>query len=97
MIAKKNVFEKGYILAVCDSDIAGRVFEDQKRILDLSGDFFSGEEADEASLARLARDAYMLNLNGKESVDFGVRNGFVDEEKVIFVKDVPHAEAVLKD
>ena len=46
MIVKIHKRDDRTILAVCDSDLIGRTFTEGERQLDLSSDFYKGEERD---------------------------------------------------
>jgi hypothetical protein len=81
------------ILAVCDSEILGKKFEEKGLQLDLSSDFFKGNEMKEEEIISLFKKAYIVNLNGEKAVKLGVREGVVSE--VIRIKGIPHAEGVV--
>jgi hypothetical protein len=95
MIVKTHTSKEGILLAVCDSDILGKKFEDDKLQLDLTGGFYKGEEKSEDELREMLKTAYIVNLVGKNSVDFAIKEGIVSEDNVIKVQGVPHAQAVL--
>jgi hypothetical protein len=84
------------LLAVCDSDILGKKFEQGDLQLDLTTDFYKGNETPEDKLCLLARGAYIISLVGKESVGFALRNKLVDKERVMVISSIPHAQ-VLSD
>jgi len=83
------------ILAVCDSEIHKKRFEDDKRQLDLSSEFYNGSEMNAPELIELMKKAYLLNLAGTESVKCGVEAGFVLKENIGNVSGVPFAQAVV--
>jgi hypothetical protein len=87
--------DKRLILAVCDKDILGKTFEDSKRLLDLSSNFFKGNERSKDEVVALMKKAYALNLVGKESVETAIEAGLIDKTHIILVKNVPHAQAVV--
>ena len=87
--------DRRLLLAVCDSDLKGKKFEDNKIQLDLSSDFYNGEEMDEERVLKLMKCASMVNLVGKKSVELGIKAGIIEKEHVIKVKGVPHAQGVV--
>ena len=94
MIAKLHKTSEGRtVLAVCDSDIAGKVFEEGEKQLDLSSGFFKGEEMSDERILELFKVVNIVNLNGEKAVELGKNAGIVD--KVIIVEGIPHAEAVI--
>jgi hypothetical protein len=82
------------LLAVCDSKLVGQRFEDKGLVLDLTAEFYRGKETSKEELMSLAKRACMMNLVGKNSVDFAVSNRLVDKHRVIVVDEVPHAQVM---
>ncbi len=95
MIVKKHINQGRVLLAICDDEIIGKKFEEGKKQLDLTADFFKGEKKSEEEARQLIKKATFLNLNGKKSIALGVELGFVDAENVIFISGIPHAECIL--
>ena len=96
MMVKQHVTrDKRLLLAVCDSELIGKKFEDDKIQLDLSSDFYKGEEMDEEKVLKLMKCASMVNLVGKKSVSFGIKAGIVEKEQVIEVEGIPHTQGVV--
>lgn len=96
MILKEHKTPDGrLVVALCDDDLLGKKFEEGKLCLDLSGDFYKGEEKEENEVLDSLKDACAINAVGKKAVDFLIKNNFVDKEKVIYVLGIPHAQCVL--
>jgi len=58
----------------------------------LSVEFYQGKEMEPLETADLMRNADHVHLVGKESVKLAKEEGLVDEEQVLYVEGVPHAE-----
>lgn len=82
------------IAAVCDDELLGKVFEDEKRRLDLTGSFYHGIEASEAEARKAVKNADIVNLVGKKSVALGINAGRINTKHVIKIKNVPHAQGM---
>ena len=94
MIVKIHKTHEGrIILAVCDSDLIGKKFEEGDLQLDLSGGFYKGEEMSEERILSLFKVVNIVNLVGKNAVELGKKAGIV--EKVITIDGIPHAEALI--
>ena len=83
------------IAAVCDSDLVGKMFEEGDLQLDLTGDFYKGEEKDISDAGDMIRNADHVNLVGKESIELGIKEGVIEEGNVKIIKGIPHAQAVI--
>ena len=83
------------IIAVCDKDLIGKKFEEHGLQLDLTSDFYKGEEKKEQEILELFKTAYIVNLVGKKSVELGRKTGVVDKKNIIKIKGVPHVQALL--
>jgi len=95
LIAKTHVKDGKTLVAVCDKDIFGHVFEEEDNILDLRSDFYDGEEMSEEEVGDLIRNADMVNLVGTNAVKIGVEEDIIEEDKVKTVEGVPYAVSVL--
>lgn len=82
------------MLAICDSNLLGKKFENGKHQLDLSSDFYRGEEMDDEKILSYIKRTYIINLVGEESIDFGIRYKLI-EKNIVVIKGVPHAQAML--
>ena len=83
------------IVAVCDKDLIGKKFEEKNLQLDLASGFYKGEEKSEEDTVRIFRDAYIINFVGKNSVNIGLKHGIISKDSVIYIRKIPHAQAVL--
>lgn len=96
LVVKVHQRDGRTVVAVCDAAILGSVFEDGGSQLDLSGEFFRGEEYEDASVVGdLVRNADSVNLVGEEAIKLGLNEGVIDPSNIRKVKDVPHAQAVI--
>ncbi|MEE9525069.1 MAG: DUF424 family protein [Candidatus Woesearchaeota archaeon] len=96
MIVKLHKSLEGrVILAVCDSDICGKKFEEGDLQLDLSSNFYKGEEMDEERILNLMKSVHIVNLCGKKAVELGVKARIIDKENVVVISGVPHAGGII--
>ena len=96
MIVKKHKTHDGrLILAVCDSDLIGKKFNEGDMQLDLCSDFYQGEERSDEDIAKLFRCAYVVNLVGEKAVNLGLKEKIIDKAHVIQIKKIPHAQCVI--
>lgn len=90
---------KGYdgkkVIAVCDSDLIGKKFEDGKLRLDLGCNFYKGEEKTEEDLEKELKMPCSVNIVGKKSMKFFVDRGLIDKKNAVRIKNVPHAQCVM--
>lgn len=87
------------VVAICDSDILGKKFEEGIRQLDVRENFYKGEEVnDEAAMHILrvqsAEDA-SFNIVGKKSIALAIKAGIISIEGVDKVKGIPFALVLL--
>ena len=96
MIVKQHKTMDGRLmLAICDSDLKGKKFSEKELQLDLSSDFYDGEEKAEEVIVELFKIAYIVNLVGEKSVGLGIKEGVIEKEHVIKIKGIPHAQCVI--
>lgn len=95
LTVKIHQTSNGKILVVSDKEILGRKFEEGKLQLDLSKDFYQGEEKPEAEIKALINAAYLLHLTGKKTLKFFSGLGLIDKKRILVVQGIPHAEVWL--
>jgi hypothetical protein len=96
MIVKVHSAPNGKMFAICDSELKGKIFEEGEKQLDLSSNFYDGDETSPEELAKIIKDYYIINAVGKESVSFLIGKGFVDKENVMEIAGVPYAQCVVE-
>ena len=93
MIFRQHVTpDRRLLLAVCDSELKGKKIESKGVMLDLSADFYDGEEMQEDEVIKLMKVAALVNLVGENSVSLGIKSEVIEKENVILVSGVPHAQ-----
>ena len=83
------------IIAVCDSDLIGKKFEEGNKQLDLTTDFYKGEEKTEGEIGDLMRNAYIVNLVGEKAIALAVKENIIAEEHIIKIANIPIAQSQL--
>ena len=96
MIAKKHRTKDGkLILAVCDTEIFGKEHIESIRCLDLTSEFYNGDEMDKPTVLSLMKKAYMLNLAGEKSIKLAIDNGFIIDKNIKMICKIPYAQALV--
>ena len=95
MFLKSYSVNKEILVAVCDLELIGRTFREGELHLSVSEDFFKGRPADEREVKKALEGATIANLVGEQSVACGIESGIIDEQCVIKIDGIPHAQMVL--
>ena len=82
------------LIVVTDSNIIGKIFSEGNKQLDLTSEFYKGEEMDNLVVKELILGIRHIHLTGKESVAIGVEMDLVDASRILYVENIPHAEVV---
>jgi len=97
MIAKLHkTIEGRAVLALCDKDIIGKRFEEGNIQIDLSSEFYKGQEKTGEEVLDIIKKerVNILNVVGEKSVRFFTDKGLISKEHTIRIKNIPHAQAV---
>ncbi len=94
MMVKMHQRRGEVLLAACDSELVGRKLTQDKLSLEVRESFYAGEAADEAIFMNRLELATMANLVGERVVAIAVDCGAVDQDHVIMIDGVPHAQMV---
>lgn len=92
MIAKIHRSPSGIILALCDTELLGKKFEEGEAQLDLSGPYFRGVEMTEREILPAAKAAKIITLVGQRSVDFFIAEKIAHRENVKKISGIPHLQ-----
>jgi hypothetical protein len=82
------------LVAACDADIVGEVFEENEVLLEVKSDFYCGDAAFLNDCDPLLIEATILNLVGNRIVGKAVELGLIDPENVLKIGDTVHAQMV---
>jgi hypothetical protein len=80
------------LLAACDDELLGKSFEEGELQLIVSETFYGGEKVSHEFFIEQLKGATIVNLVGEEVVRIASELGMVDENGVIEIGGVPHAQ-----
>ncbi len=83
------------IVSIADKELIGKDLEDGEKYLKISECFYKGEEMSGKEILNELEDANSLNIVGKDSINFCIKNKIVDKENILKIKNVPHAIVIL--
>jgi hypothetical protein len=87
------------VVAVCDSELLGKWFEEGKFQLDIKESFYKGEEVEEEEAIRImkkmSREDATFNIVGRVSVSLALKAGIILEEGIGKIKGIPFALVLL--
>ncbi len=88
-----KIYERsaGLVLAVCDADICGKTLGE----FFVNPHFYKDKRAGKKKIIKLLSVCYSANLVGKEAVGIAEEVGLVDEDSIIMLGDVPHAQILI--
>ena len=88
-----------YVVAVCDSDLLGKRFEEGRFQLHVKESFYGGDEKSESEtieiLRKMTGEDATFNIVGKKSVKAALKAGVINEESVGEVQGVEFALVML--
>jgi len=80
------------LLAACDEELLGKTFHEGELKLEVKERFYKGELMEEDALESLLEEATIANLTGERCVSKAIELGYVDENRVLHIEGVPHAQ-----
>jgi hypothetical protein len=87
------------IVAVCDTNLLGKKFEEGKFQLDLKGTFYEGDEKTHNEtieiMKNMSREDATFNIVGQESVQCAIKAGIISEEGIKKIAGIPFALILL--
>jgi len=87
------------VVAICDLDLIGKVFEQGKFQLDVKESFYKGKQVSEKELLdiinHLSREDATFNIVGKNSVHVALKAGIILEKGIKKIQGIPFALVLL--
>ncbi len=82
-------------MAACDADLLGKVFSEGELQLEVKREFYDGVNVTREQFVSHLRLATIGNFVGEETVQAALEEGFIEEEGVLVIGGVPHAQMVV--
>ena len=83
------------VVAICDSALVGKKFEEGKRQLDVTESFYKGEKVSEESAVKIiqmqAREDATFNIVGEKSIKAAISAGIINKEGISKLGGIPFA------
>ncbi len=95
IFAAKNS-QHGLLLVITDKDVFGKKFEEGNKQLDLTNDFYKGEEKTLEQIEVMLPTARHIHATGKQIIDFLIEKKLVEQENILVIAGVPHAQVVIE-
>ena len=87
-----------WVVAICDKELLGKKIEEGKKQLDLSGNFFNGEEKDSDELKEIIHNCFnedsTFNIIGKKSCELAKEIGLI-EGGMAKINNIPYILVLL--
>lgn len=87
------------VVAVCDSDLIGKRFEEGDLQLDIKENFYGKEEFSEPEtiviLKKMQREDATFNIVGKKSINTALKAGIIEKNWIKQVQGIPFALVLL--
>jgi hypothetical protein len=92
MYLKVHEIQNRKIIAVCDKDLIGTIFEEKGLQLKISESFYKGSLLPEKEIINILKNADNINLVGKKTIELALKNNIISKDNIIKIKGVPHAQ-----
>ena len=87
------------VVAICDSELLGKKFEQGKFQLDIKETFYKGEDVSEEEatkiLTDMAKEDATFNIVGEQSINVALKVGIIDKQSIKKIQDIPFALVLL--
>jgi len=83
------------MVAACDRELLDKKFEEGELILEVKRSFYYESFVSDITFINSMKIATIANLVGEHVISLAIKEGFIEEEGVIKIKGVPHAQMFL--
>ena len=87
------------VVAICDSELLGKKFEEGIRQLDVRENFYKGEEMEKEDIIKMIKrqniEDASFNIVGRESIQIALEAGIINKEGIHKIKGIPFTLVLL--
>lgn len=87
------------VVAICDSNLLGKKYEEGQFQLDVREGFYKGEEMDEKGvrkiILKMLKEDATFNIVGEESVSVATNLGLIQKEGIKKIQGIPFAMVLI--
>lgn len=87
------------VVAICDKELLGKIFEEGNFQLNVKENFYMGKEANEKevieTIENMIKEDATFNIVGKNSVNLALKLGIIKKEGIKEIRGVPFALVLL--
>jgi len=87
------------IVAICDSDLIGKKFEEDKFQLQISESFFGGDKKTQEEVENIINDFNkedaIFNIIGEKSVAVALKSGIITDESIKKIQNIPFSMVLM--
>ena len=87
------------VVAICDSELLGKYFEEGEFQLDVKENFFKGEKKTEQEVIRIIekmrKEDATFNIVGERSVQTAIKTGIISRDSIKEIQGIPFALVLL--
>jgi hypothetical protein len=80
-------------VAICDSELLGKIFEEGKFQLDVKESFFKGEKMSEEEILEIIEDMSAedatFNIVGERAISVALKSGVISEDGIRKIQGIP--------
>lgn len=82
------------LVAVCDSDLIGKRFQDEDLRIEINENFYGEDEVGEEEVKKALMEATIANISGEKAVKLAIKIGIIDKNNVLKIEKCWHAQMV---
>ncbi len=86
-------------VALCDSELIGKTFEQDQKQIEINPNFFKGEEISQEKaiilLKNLEKEDATFNIVGEKAVQTALKSKIIKQEGIITIDNIPVALVLL--
>lgn len=88
-----------HIVAICDTELLGKTFEQGKFQLDVKESFFKGDEKNKQEvieiMENMKKEDATFNIIGEKSTEAAIEAGLISEQSIKKIQGIPFALVLL--
>jgi len=82
------------LLAICDSELLGKVLRDEKIVFDVREEFYKGMKMSVDEAVDLIAQSTIVNMVGHHVIREALKRRLIHQEAILRISGIPHAQIV---
>ena len=81
----------GEVIGICDTELIGSTYEDEKACISITADFFGTQPVSRDEIEHVLKEGINITMIGTQTTALAIQIGVLCEDDIVLIQGVPYA------